>query len=79
MKITEAIELNKSYGGFIPDSVLEEMGVIPEERWLFNNLSAMESIREGLEQSKSGAVKKLDLGSFARYADVDIDEEGEDE
>jgi len=46
---------------------------IPErERWIWQNQRALTSVRRGLKQSAEGNGKYI--GSFAAYADLEIDE-----
>ena len=46
---------------------------IPEsERWLFENPEALAAVKQGLKESAEG--KGEYLGSFAQYADLEIDE-----
>lgn len=52
--------------------VLEPFTEIPaREKWLFENAVALGAVKEGLAQAAQGKVRTL--GSFARYADEDID------
>ena len=46
---------------------------IPEsERWLFENPEALAAVKQGLKESAEG--KGEYIGSFAEYADLEIDE-----
>ena len=46
---------------------------IPEEQqWLWQNPEALRMVSQGIEQAAKGEVH--DLGSFAEYADVEIDD-----
>lgn len=46
---------------------------LPErEQWLWQNAEALDSVQQGLEQSARG--EQVSLGSFAQYADLDIDD-----
>lgn len=54
--------------------LLEPVITIPErERWLFENPEALASVKQGLKESAEGKAKYL--GSFAQYADLEIDDE----
>lgn len=56
------------------DILLSPVMVIhKQEQWLFSNLEALESLKRGLAQSKSGETQTLE--SFLQYADDDIGEE----
>ncbi len=46
---------------------------IPErEAWLWNNPQSLAAVRRGLEDAAAGRV--VDAGSFAQYANLEIDE-----
>jgi hypothetical protein len=45
---------------------------ISKKDWLENNDKAYSSVLQGLQQSSSGQTKSL--GSFAQYAELDIDD-----
>lgn len=48
--------------------LLEPMVEIPaREKWLFENKTALESVKRGLDQSAKGETRSR--GSFAKYAD----------
>ena len=52
--------------------ILEPFAEIPaREKWLFNNQVALKAVKEGLSQVAAG--KTRNIGSFARYADEDIE------
>ncbi|HAU0908887.1 TPA: hypothetical protein JBH59_03580 [Legionella pneumophila] len=52
--------------------ILEPFVEIPaKEKWLFSNEIALEKVRTGLEQAKSG--KLIKRGSFVKYIDDEID------
>jgi hypothetical protein len=51
--------------------ILEPMAEIPaRDLWLYRNPQALQEVREGLEQSKAGKVRKR--GSFAKYAQDEL-------
>jgi hypothetical protein len=53
--------------------LLEPIVDIPErERWLFENPEALAAVKQGLKDSAEG--KGEYLGSFAEYADLEIDD-----
>lgn len=52
--------------------ILEPYTEIPaREKWLFNNKSALKKVEQGLKDAAAGKVSKR--GSFAKYADDEID------
>lgn len=52
--------------------ILEPFAEIPaREKWLFDNASALGAVKAGLAQAAQGKTRTL--GSFARYADEDIE------
>jgi hypothetical protein len=51
--------------------LLSPQVIPPEEAWLYNNRKALASVRRGLRQSAQGKLHYL--GSFAKYADDEID------
>ena len=52
--------------------ILEPYVEIPErEMWLYQNKEAYESVMQGLDDAKHGRLHYL--GSFAKYADDDIE------
>ncbi len=66
-KIHFAVYINKA--GQI---LLSPETVIPlHEAWLYKNRNALESVLRGMEQARRGELKKI--GSFAQYADDEID------
>lgn len=53
--------------------LLDPIVNIPEqEMWFWKNQSAQESLKRGLEEAEAGETQ--DLGSFAEYADLDIND-----
>jgi len=48
-----------------------EIGVPLHEAWLYENPKALASVRRGLQDAAEGKVH--DLGSFAKFADDEID------
>ena len=52
--------------------ILQPFSEIPtSEKWLFDNKIALNSLKQGLAQAKSGNLRSK--GSFAKYADDDIE------
>lgn len=52
--------------------VLEPFVEIPaEEKWLFDNKTALKQVKTGLEQAKAGKLVKRE--GFAKYADNEIE------
>ncbi|NCC20914.1 MAG: hypothetical protein EOM26_00460 [Alphaproteobacteria bacterium] len=52
--------------------VLEPFAEIPaREKWLFDNPAALGAVKAGLGQAAAGKTRAI--GSFAQYADEDID------
>ena len=60
-----------------PDAPVEEYKLqrpahVPaDEMWFWSNVEAVESVRRGLADASAGRVH--DLGSFVKYADLEID------
>jgi hypothetical protein len=48
-----------------------EVSVPMHELWLYRNPKALRSVLKGLQESREG--KLIDLGSFERYADEEIE------
>ena len=71
-----AVAKKKNYRIMINQSgqiLLDPIVNIPEkEVWLWKNQSALDSLKRGLEEAEAG--KTQDLGSFAEYADLGIDD-----
>lgn len=54
--------------------LLDPVVTIPErELWLWQSTEALNAVRQGMEEVAAGEV--VDAGSFAEYADLDIDDE----
>ena len=54
-------------------STSDPLATIPEaERWLWQNHEAMQMLSQGKEDIRAGRI--YDLGSFAQFADIDIDD-----
>lgn len=52
--------------------ILEPYTEVPtREAWLFENATALDAVKKGLAQTAKG--KSRSLGSFAKYADDNID------
>lgn len=43
--------------------------ISPKEKWLFNNKTALQKVKQGLEDAALGKVRSR--GSFAKYKDED--------
>lgn len=71
-----AVAKKKTYRVMINDSgqiLLDPIVNIPEkEIWLWKNQSALNSLKRGLEEAEVGETQ--DMGSFAEYADLEIDD-----
>jgi hypothetical protein len=52
--------------------LLDPIPVLEREQWLWENPQALASVQRGLEQAARG--EQISLGSFARYADLDIED-----
>jgi hypothetical protein len=48
------------------------ISVPPNEAWLHKNPTALRAVRQGMDDAEHGRV--YDLGSFAEYAELDVDE-----
>lgn len=66
----------KSYRVMVNDAgqiLLDPVLSIPEpEAWLWENPEALALVQQGIEQSAIGQTE--DLGSFAEYANLELDE-----
>jgi hypothetical protein len=52
--------------------ILEPYTELPaSEKWLFDNKPALAAVKKGLSQAAAGRIKSL--GSFARFANDEID------
>lgn len=71
-----AVAKEKKYKVFVNDMgqiLLDPVVSIPErELWLWQNAEALTSVQRGLKQSAEGQGRSL--GSFAQYADLEIDD-----
>ncbi len=71
-----AVAKEKKYKVFVNDMgqiLLDPVVSIPErELWLWQNAEALASVNRGLNQS--AARQGRSLGSFAQYADLEIDD-----
>ncbi|MBH8574785.1 hypothetical protein I8752_17505 [Nostocaceae cyanobacterium CENA369] len=71
-----AVAKTKSYRVFINEAgqiLLDPVVNIPErELWIWQNSQASSSLERGIQQASSGEVHEL--GSFAQYADLEIDD-----
>jgi hypothetical protein len=86
VSLTKALaSLNKTFGSQL-DAVLRfdvyvneagqillspEVSVPTHEPWLYRNPKALKTVLKGLEEAGAGKVKEL--GSFAKYADDDLE------
>lgn len=53
--------------------LLSPVVTIPEQEfWLWQNTSALAAVRRGIEQADQNEVH--DLGSFAQYADLEVED-----
>jgi hypothetical protein len=70
------IAKSKTYRVQVNDAgqiLLDPVVAVPErELWLWQNPEAITSVQQGIEQAGAGDVH--DLGSFAQYADAEIEE-----
>lgn len=66
----------KTYKVMINDAgqiLLNPVATIPEqELWLWQNSSALAAVGRGIEQASKNETH--DLGSFAQYADLEVDD-----
>ena len=71
-----AVAKKKNYRVMINQSgqiLLDPIVTIPEQEiWLWKNQAALNSVQQGLKES--AAEETEDLGSFAEYADLDLNE-----
>jgi hypothetical protein len=72
-----AIAKSKTYRVQMNDAgqiLLDPVVAVPErELWLWQNSEAISSVQRGIEQAGAGEVH--DLGSFAQYAEMEIEDE----
>jgi hypothetical protein len=63
------------FGVFVNDAgqvlLSPEVSVPMHELWLYRNPEALKMVLRGLEEAREG--KSIDLGSFAKYADDEIE------
>ncbi|MFM6309776.1 MAG: hypothetical protein ACKPGB_16195, partial [Dolichospermum sp.] len=60
------------FGQILLDPVDPVVNISERELWLWKNPEAMASLQKGIQEAAAGELN--DLGSFAEYADLDIDE-----
>jgi hypothetical protein len=74
-KLGDQLEAEVRFGVYVNDAgqvlLSPEVSVPMHEVWLYQNPKALKSVLKGLRQSREG--KLVDLGSFAKYADEEID------
>jgi hypothetical protein len=74
-KLGDPLEAEVRFGIYVNDAgqllLSPEVSVPMHEVWLYQNPKALKSVLKGLQQS--GAGKLVDLGSFAKHADKEID------
>jgi len=71
-KLAEGISSFRAHRTEDGNIILEPFTEIPaREKWLFDNEAALGAVKAGLENAAAGQTRSL--GSFARYADKDID------
>lgn len=71
-KLAEGISSFRAHRTEDGNIILEPFTEIPaREKWLFDNEAALDAVKAGLENAAAGQTRSL--GSFARYADEDID------
>jgi acyl-CoA hydrolase len=52
--------------------LLDPIDIHEQQQWLWQNPEALAAVQRGIQQAEEGEVH--DLGSFAQYADVDIED-----
>lgn len=58
---------------FLEAKTQRQLGNVPEqERWLWQNSTAIAAVQRGIEQVRAG--DRHSLGSFAQYADLEIED-----
>ena len=71
-KLAEGISSFRAHRTEDGNIILVPFTEIPaREKWLFDNEAAFGAVKAGLENAAAGQTRSL--GSFARYADKDID------
>ncbi|MFM5890508.1 MAG: hypothetical protein ACKPFD_15060 [Dolichospermum sp.] len=64
--------MKNPFGQILLDPVDPVVNISERELWLWKNPEAMASLQKGIQEAAAGELN--DLGSFAEYADLDIDE-----
>jgi hypothetical protein len=74
-KLGDQLDAEVRFGVYVNDAgqilLSPEISVPMHEVWLYQNPKALKSVLKGLQQSRERKLR--DLGSFAKYADVEID------
>lgn len=71
-KLAEGVSSFRAHRTEDGNIILEPYSEIPaREKWLFDNPQALKAVKAGLTQAAAGETSSL--GSFAKYADEDID------
>jgi hypothetical protein len=71
----DQLDAEVRFGVYVNDAgqllLSPEVSIPMHELWLYRNPKALKMVLKGLEESRMG--KLVDMGSFAKYADDDID------